>query len=481
MLLNPEPVRQDGIQTTRAARVSRPTRQLAAFAAGLRSQDIPTEVKQRARHLFVDYVSTTLSAVSEPPARKLQQLAKALGGSGSRIIGTSLDVAAPWAALVNGSMGHMAEMDDTHRGTMSHPGDAIWATALAIAKEDHEGDSFLTAAIAGYEVALRIGEAVMPDHYRRGWHTSGTIMAFGSAVTGALLLGLDQLQVGWALGTAGAQASGNFAHLTERAMTKDFNCGHAAKSGVIAALLAQEGFTGATDVIENPKGFMRLYGEEVFPERLVEGLGRSWRTLDVAQKPYSACRHMHASLDALQAILSERKLEEADVTRVTANIFSTGAVYVDDPEPWTEDKGLQGARFSAQLNLAVLLRHGQAGLAKMMDNKHTLAMLKSPELRETMKRIEIVSDKELDANFPDQWSSTVVVEDRAGNRTSHRVDYPLGEPESPLSEAQLRHKFDQLLSLAGWSPARAQRIWDAIVPADANLDLRSLSQSIYVG
>ncbi len=458
---------------------SRPTRQLAAFAAALRAETIPPEVMWKARQLFADYVCTTVAAASEEPARKLQHLARTLGGSGSGILGTDIRVAAPWAALVNGAMGHMAEMDDTHRGTMSHPGDSVWATALALTTGNLDGEAFLAAGIAGYEVGLRVGEAVMPDHYRRGWHTSGTIMAFGSAATASLLLGLDARQTGWALGTAGAQASGNFAHLTERAMTKDFNCGHAAKCGVIAALLAKEGFTGPTDVLENPKGFMRLYSDTRFPERLVRELGQSWRILEVAHKPYSACRHIHASLDALQAILSEHNLTRADVAHVTARIFSIGAAYVDDPQPWEGDKGLQGARFSAQLNLAVLLRHGQDGLLRMMDSAHTLEALQSQELRETMRLIEVVHDRELDANFPDQWSSVVIVEDRAGNRFSQRVDDPLGEPEFPLSEQQLRGKFEKLLSLAGWDGARIDRTWNAIARPDAALDLRAVLSSVF--
>ena len=455
------------------------TRRLASFAAKLRPEHIPPNVMWKARQLFADYVCTAAAAVSEEPARKLQMLAKALGGTGAGIIGTDIQVAAPWAALVNGAMGHMAEMDDTHRGTMSHPGDSLWAVALALTTADSDSKAFLTATIAGYEVALRIGEAVMPDHYQRGWHTSGTIMAFGSAVTAALLLNLDADQIGWSLGTAGAQASGNFAHLTERAMTKDFNCGHAAKSGVIAALLAREGFTGPSDVLENAKGFMRLYGDRIFPERLVQDLGRSWRILEVAHKPYSCCRHIHASLDALQAIIVKNNVTTADVAGVTARIFSTGAAYVNDPHPWTPGKGLQGARFSAQLNLAVLLLWGQPGLLRMMSSAGTMAALQSPDLREVMRSINVVSDDELDTNFPDQWASIVIVRDHAGREFSHRVDYPLGEPEFPMSEQQLFDKFSQLLSQAGWSKSRVEGTWDAMAQPSAPFDLRTVFTSIF--
>jgi 2-methylcitrate dehydratase PrpD len=458
---------------------SSPTRALAAFAAGLRPDAIPQPVQWKARQLFADYVCTTAAAVREEPARALQRFATAMGGSGAGILGTTLRVAPPWAALVNGAMGHMAEMDDTHRGTMSHPGDSLWAVALALAGEETPAETFLTAAIAGYEVALRIGEAMMPDHYRRGWHTSGTIMAFGAAATASVLMGLDARRTAWALGTAAAQASGNFAHLTERAMTKDFNCGHAAKCGVVAALLAKEGFSGPTDALENPKGFMKLYGGEVFPDRLTAGLGQTWRVNDVAHKPYSACRHIHASLDALQAILTESLLGSSEVARVTARIFATGAAFVNDPEPWTAGKGLQGARFSAQLNLAVLLTRGQQGLGEMMDSGYTQAALHSPEIRSVMERIEVIADQELEANFPDQWSSRVIVEDRAGHRHEMRVDYPLGEPESPMSSEQLRAKFHKLTALAGWTPERARRVWDAIAVPGHGLQLPTVLSAIY--
>jgi 2-methylcitrate dehydratase PrpD len=262
-------------------------------------------------------------------------------------------------------------------------------------------------------------------------------------------------------------------------MTKDFNCGHAAKCGVLAALLAKEGFSGPTDVLENSKGFMVLYGGEVFPQRLTAGLGQTWRVTDVAHKPYSCCRHIHASLDALQAVLFENKLGASDVAKVTARIFATGASYVNDPQPWTEGKGLQGARFSAQLNLAVLLTRGQEGLGNMMDSGYMNAALQAPELRTAMQCIEVVADQELDANFPDQWASRVIVQDRAGRQYDKRVDYPLGEPESPMTNEQLQGKFDKLTALAGWDPQRVRKAWDAIAHRERAFELRTVLSSIF--
>ena len=445
-----------------------PTRALAAFAADLTLAAIPSTVVTRAKELLLDYISTVIAVVQEDPAQKLIRFAKSVGGPPeSRIIGSGSSVAAPWAALVNGTMGHMAELDDTHRGTMAHPGDSLWATALAVGeKKGASGADMLAAAIAGYEVALRIGEAVMPDHYRRGWHPSGTIMSFGAAATAGRLLELDRTAMAWALGTAGAQASGNFAHLAERAMTKDFNCGHAAKSGVIAAMLAAEGFTGPTDVLESPRGFLALYGGSNRPELLTAGLGTAWKVMEVAQKAYSACRYIHPSLDAALALQQEAHFAPGDVKKITARILSTGAALVNDPVPWEGNKGLQGTRFSTHFNIAVAVLHGRQGLWNLLDKKYPLEYRDSAAVREMMKKIEVIPDAELDRNFPDQWSTVLEIDIVDGRKLSRRVDYPTGEPETPMDQSMLAEKFRSLTALAGWNETKAA----GLIPVVYGLD-----------
>ena len=455
---------------------SSPTRTLAAFAANLTLAAIPPAVVARAKDLLLDYISTVVAVAQEEPAQKLIRFAKSVGGpSESRILGCGFSVAAPWAALVNGTMGHMAELDDTHRGTMSHPGDSIWASALAVGeKQGASGADMLVAAIAGYEAALRIGEAVMPDHYRRGWHSSGTIMSFGAAVTAGRLLKLDQIAMGWALGTAGAQASGNFAHLTERAMTKDFNCGHAAKSGVIAAMLAAGGFTGPTDVLENPRGFLVLYGGNNHPERLTVGLGTAWKVLEMSHKPYSACRYIHPSIDAVLALQQQTRFTPSDVKQIKARILSTGAALVNDPFPWEGNKGLQGTRFSTHFNIAVAMLHGRQGLWNLLDKKSPLQYRDSAEIREIMKKIEVIPDADLDLGFPDQWSSVLEIELTNGKRLSRRVDYPTGEPENPMDQSMLAEKFQRLTKLAGWSEVKASEFLPVVYGLDKAKSLEEL-------
>jgi 2-methylcitrate dehydratase PrpD len=457
-----------------AAEPLAPTRALAAFAAQLTLARIPAPVVERAKALLLDYLSTAVAVVKEDPAQRLIRFARKVGGTGeSRILGAGVSVAAPWAALVNGAMGHMMELDDTHRHTMAHPGDSVWATALAMGEREHaSGAEMIAAAIAGYETSLRIGESVMPDHYRLGWHPSGTMMCFGAAATAGRLLKLDATAMGWALGTAGAQASGNFAHLGERAMTKDFNCGHAAKSGVIAAMLAAEGFTGPTDVVESPRGFMKLYGERTYPERITAGLGQSWKVMEISQKAYSGCRYIHPSLDAVLGLQQEHGFAASDVARIHVRLLKTGAALVNDPVPWEGNKGLQGTRFSTHFNIAVALLHGRPGLWNLLDNQYPLQYRDAPDVRAMMKRIEVVPDEELDRGFPDKWGTVLTVELADGRRWQRAVDWPTGEPEVPMSAEMLAEKFNRLTSIAGWSPTKARDLIPQVMTLDkaANLD-----------
>lgn len=454
------------------------TRALASFGAQLKYEDIPKEVTERTKELLVDYISTVIPAAHEDPAQRLIRFAQSMGGPPqSSIVGTGIRVAPPWAAMVNGSLGHMMELDDTHRLTMAHPGDSIHASALAIGQHKNvSGKELLTAAVAGYEVALRIGESVMPGHYLKGWHSSGTMMTFGAAMVAARLLGLDAQQSAWALGTAGAQACGNFAHLAERAMTKDFNCGHAAKSGVIAALLAEQGFTGPTDVVENRRGFMALYGEgERHPHRLTDGLGERWNVMEVSQKAYSGCRYCHPAMDAILSLRRQHGFTAADVQRVNARVLRTGANLVNDPCPWEGDKALQGTRFSVQFNIAVALVKGREGLWDLLDAAHPLVYRDEPEVRQAMSLVDVVPDDELDKGFPDKWGTVIAVALRDGRTVEQAVDWPTGEPEVPMTPADRDRKFRTLMGLAKWPEQKTEALLRYLQSIERESDLSGLS------
>jgi len=453
------------------------TKEMADFYASICFEDIPGNDIDTAKRLLLDYVGYAARSVGEEPAKIMRETVAEVGGQPeATIIGASFKSSCPWAAFVNGAMGHMTELDDTHRGTMSHPGDSILPSAIAVGERSKaDGKTVLAAIVAGYDCALRAGYSVMPTHYTKGWHPTGTFNVFGSAVTAAKILDLPSDKLNNALGLAGAQTSGNFAHMEIRGMTKDFNPGKAAFSGVLGALLAKNGFVASDNIFENAKGFIHLYSDSPKPERLTANLGKPFLIGEVAHKAFPGCFHLHSSRQAVLEIAEEQSLTHDNVQKVVANIFSIGAWYVDDPDPWAAGKGHYGPRFSAQFQIALALCEGRDGLWSSYDDDYVMTKLNDPEIRKVMERIEVIRDKDLDETFPDAWPSVVHVKTMAGETYSRRVDLPKGEPEDPMSPAELERKFE-ILGSTQYSSGRLEEIKKAVADFENLTDVSEFTK-----
>lgn len=453
-----------------------PTLTLSTHLTNLRYEDLPPESIKKAKNLLLDYVGYTIYGNKEKPAEILREAFVELGGpQESLVLGHNLRLPTVSTAFLNGSTGHMAELDDSHRGTQSHVGDSVLAAALAMAeKESSDGKSLLTAIICGYEMAIRIGLAGMPSHYTKGWHPSGSINTFGAAMAASKLLRLDAEQTTQTVAIAGGQVAGNFAHLGERAMMKDFNPGRAASNGVLAALLGKKGFTGGTNALENPKGFLSLYSDTHHIDELTIDLDGPRKILEVAHKPFPGCRHLHSSRDALIDILhselGKSNLTLEDVEQLTARIYAIGADYVDDPEPWVASKGIYGPSFSAQFNLALVLQKKEKRLWNLFNPEYSLKKVNEPNLKQMMSKINIIHDQELMEDFPDKIGAEVTLTTNDGS-FKRRVDLPKGEPENPITQEELEGKFTILTSARGFSNKQSLDIIEAIT------DLESLESS----
>jgi 2-methylcitrate dehydratase PrpD len=451
-----------------------PTRELAQYVIGISFEDLPSKVVDKAKNLLLDHYGCLVTTTNEPMAKILFTVASTEGAAAvleksGTIAGLAGRYTTEWTAFVNGANTHLSELDDTHRLTAAHSGLGLFATALAIAERTHPtGKEFITAVVAGYEVALRIALSVNPNHYIRGWNPSGTATMFGCAAVAAKLLGLDAEHTAWAIGLAGVQVAGNRAHLTERVMTKDFNNGHAARCGVSAGLLAQAGFTASTDELENAMGFWALYGAgTVNPEEATLGLGSLWHILEVGHKPYPSCRFIHSSLDAIIGLIDEGLINVADVAGITATMSATGRYIVDDPEPWTEGKGTMGPRFSAQFNIAVAALYGRAGLEDIYDPDVAQEYLARADVRRLMTLIYVKSDQSIDQNPDDFWKGDIEVCLSNGNVERRVVRYPLGEPENDLGTDGLVARFIKMTTMAGfWDMAQAERVASELLHVD---------------
>jgi 2-methylcitrate dehydratase PrpD len=287
--------------------------------------------------------------------------------------------------------------------------------------------------VLGYEVVIRIGAVMNPSHRARGFHPTATCNPFGAALAASILLGCNEEQTLWAMGLAGSMAGGLYEFRKDGAMVMALHGGWPAQSGVMAAYLAREGFTGPTTILEGQDGFFKGFADKIFPEKLVEGLGQRFSIQEVALRPYCACRYAHSGIDALSRISAAHgEIPTSKIKRI--KVFTHHTAVSQEAQPTT----LVSARLSTAFNIAMAVVHGPR-LAEV-----SAADLADPAVKEICNRVEILEDDELTALFPQKWACRVQVELVTGKTYEWRVDVPKGEPGNPLSGVEIHQKFHQL-------------------------------------
>jgi len=458
------------------------TKHLSKFLADMNYERLSPEVVGKAKRLILDYLGYAMVAVNEPTAHVLSKFINKYNGGAreSTVLGYGTKTSCLNAALINGAMGHMCEMDDTHRQTGSHPGDSTIASALAVGeKERVSGRQFLLAVVAGYEAALRVGAGICPPHYLKGWHTTGTICTFGAAAAAGKILGFDADQMENTLGLVGVQAAGMFGSAPSEKremtfMTKDLRPGKAAYTGVLSAILTQMGLTCNPGILEGEKGFCALYSDTSDLGKITEGMGESFKIMEVAHKPYSACRFIHPAIDATLQLMDKHNITKDNVKRVTVESYRYVAIGMDNMNP----VGTYGPRFSIQFQLALTLTEGRTGLKKVIaDENYSPKRLKTPEIRALMQKVRTVYNKDLDKEWNEQclYSSTVKIETEDGKEYSEYVKYPKGEPENDLTTDELNEKF-KMLSTRILTEKRANKIIEAVNKLEKLEDIRKLTK-----
>jgi 2-methylcitrate dehydratase PrpD len=361
------------------------------------------------------------------------------------------------AALLNGTLAHSLDFDDTHAAGSLHPGAAVIPAALAAAEmTGASGADVLAAIVAGYEVTCRLALALPAGaHYRRGFHPTATCGAFGAAAAAARVFGLDADGVGHALGTALSQSAGSLQFLANGAWTKRFQVGWAAMAGLAAASLAREGFKGAAAAIEGRHGFLNAYAPEPNPARVVEHLGTVFELMETAVKPYPSCRYGHAGIDAALALRAELDLRPEAIEHVTLGLPHSGMILIgDDIERRRTPRNVVDGQFSGPFVIACALVTG--GL-----RWDSYRELENPAIRALMSRIDCVPDPEVESHFPRYMAGRLTLR-AAGQTHSRLVVAARGEPENFLTEAELRAKFAGLAD-AVLGADRAARLADAIL------------------
>ena len=424
---------------------------LSEFLAGLCFEALPPEVVGRAEEAFLDWFACSLAGRGARPIRILEQFSSTMGPDRGpcQILVSRAQTSAFFAALVNGAASHILEMDDLHGGAVLHPGTVVFPAVFAAAQHVRaSGREFITAAVAGYEAVIRVGEFLGSSHYKH-FHTTGTAGTLGAAAGVARVLKLDPKTMLHALGSAGTQAAGLWEFLREAADSKPLHSGKAAADGLLSAFLARDGFTGATRILEGLQGMGAGMSREADPARLADGLGTRWGILESSFKVHACCGHTHASADALLALIREQKLNADDIVHVTAHVHQ-GAL--DVLGGLTDPRTVHQSKFSMNFVLALIAVNRNAGLREF-----TEATLHDSRVRAFLDRVDMVFDEEINRAPGNSWGGWVEVKTRDGRILERRVNIPKGHPQDALGRSEIEAKAMMLASYAGGASPEEMR------------------------
>ena len=435
---------------------------LATFVSELKIGDIPQEVIARTEDLLVDWFGSAIAGKGSRPVETMTQFAQNMGGfntanPGSAEILINRQSSSPFlAALANAAASHVAEQDDVHNGSVFHPGTIVFPAALATAQTiGASGEDLLVAAVAGYEVGIRVGEFLGRSHYKT-FHTTGTAGTLAAAAAVGHLLKLNPTQMLHAFGSAGTQSAGLWEFLRDAADSKQLHTAHAASTGLMSAYLAQSGFTGAEHILEGKQGLAAGMSSDADPSKLIDRLGSRWTIAETSFKYHASCRHTHPAADALLQVMLTHHLKPSDIDKVETLVHQ-GAI--DVLGPVTDPATVHQSKFSMGTVLALIAHYQFAGLQEFDQHFRDQAICAFRD------RVTMILDPEVDSAYPQRWIGKVKVYLNSGEVLEGRVDEPKGDPGNTLSRAEITDKAMRLAAFSGGaSPtemsAAIERLWN---------------------
>lgn len=440
------------------------TTKLAEFAAKITYGSLPKEVVERAKFLIMDTIGISVRAMHDSestPALIAACDAMGYAGGTSKVIGSIQTYSAPGAAMINGTLAHSLDFDDTHASGSIHSSAPIVPAALAAAEMvGADGETLIAAIIAGYEVQIRLSLALNPtEHYQRGYHPSATCGVFGAAAATGRIFGMDAAGIESALGIAECQSSGSMRFLADGAWTKRFQVGYAGHNGLIAATLAREGFVGPNGSIEGKDGFLQSYAPNPDNARAAANLGTVWETMNIGVKPYPSCRYSHAAMGAIATARTENQITVKEVQAVEVGLPHTGWRIIGENDDFKRSPaGAVDGQFSMPFCGAVVLRQGSMGwddYAKHLNDNETMALA---------AKFSTVTDPWAEAEYPANMSGIVRIKTDRGTFEEKMV-VPKGEPDNFMSVSEARSKFDDLVS-PYLDPEQRNALTDALLSLD---------------
>ena len=451
------------------------TAYLSEWAANFKLEDAPAAVVERMKALVLDLLRVVAVGAKLSWSKNARQYALKLGGNATSTVllyGDRLD--AVRAAFVNGSFAHACDLDDTHVGSMHHSGASVLPAAFAIAeRENSSGRALLEAAICGYEASLRIGLAVQPSLFHRGFLATATCGPLGAALAAGKLLRFNADDMAGALGAACTYAGGLAQFYKSGSVIKRVNAGKAAECGVIAALLTQEGIWGPRDILEGKEaGFFRAFSDQPNPSRVTDDLGRGYRLMEVSTKVHAGAGRLQATNDAGLALAAEHKLTPEQIVDAEVGIPKViqGMLTKNDPHD------VQSAQLSVPFSLAMALALGRTrGAQAGMRPEDYDTALADPAVRALSLRVRCVVDAEIEAKTnTEEVPSRVTIKLADGRQFEAKVDHPRGSPHRPMAWIEISELFRD--TVADILPEKSiARVIDLVAGLDGRTSAREIT------
>jgi 2-methylcitrate dehydratase PrpD len=437
------------------------TRALAERAAAVSYDRLPEPVRELARQCVLDYYGVALAGADDPlVAILLDELLDAGGAAQAGVVGHKARLPVLAAALVNGAIGHALDYDDVNLAMPGHPSVAILPALLALAEQRHStGREMIAAFVAGYETCCRVGMAMRPGHYGRGFHATGTVGAFGAAAACARLLGLGADAAAQALGIAGTQAAGLKSQFGT--MCKPFHAGKAAENGLLAARLAARGFSSRPDLIECEQGFARTHAPDFHPEKALAEPPNGFYILANLFKYHAACYMTHAPIECGRQLRDAQGVKPDAIAAITLAVHRGSSRICNIPAP---TDGLE-AKFSLRQTVAMAL----AGIDTASLGAYSVATASDPGLMALRERVEL----DFRDDLPEAGAEMVItLRDGRVLRATH--DAGIAMSDVAAQGERLAAKFDALAEPVLGGP-RARELREAVRGLDGLADTGELA------
>lgn len=446
---------------------------------GTQYSALPEEATDHVKLILLDYLGSLIGARILESTPKAIALAEELGGRAEcTVVGSAQKVDAANAALANGIEGYSFDFIDDHNDSKAHTSAATIPAALSLCEKYHRSGRELIEAIAvGNETVARLGAAYLGTMVKQSFHPTAVLATFGAAAAASRCMGLDREQTTHAQSLAAAcMAGGLYAWNSGNNYAKRVNAGHPARNGILAAQMAEHGFLGPLDVYEGPFGAFNAFSHDKTwsTEPVFENFGEVWSFANSSIKPYPCCRYGGPNIDAVLEILKEHTIDLNEIREIVSRTQSAQIeLLMDPPEAKYHPASVVDMQFSLPYQLAITLIRGKATV-----DEFDLECLNEPMLQHLMSLVRAEVDPELEARYPGQYSSSVVITMKNGEQYSAVIDDPLGDWRNPVTTEFVIEKFRYLAAKSIGDPARIDRIVDMVFHLEELGDTAELMEII---